>query len=96
MTTFCRNLKRFRLSKKLTQEQAAEKLGVSAQSISRWECGTTLPDVTVLPEIARLYCITIDDLYRETSVAYDNYAQRLGSVFEATKAPEDFILAERE
>ena len=96
MNTFCKNLKRFRLSKKLTQEQAAEQLGVSAQSISRWECGTTLPDVTVLPEIARLYCVTIDDLYRETSVAYDNYAQRLGSVFEATKDPEDFILAERE
>lgn len=80
----------------MTQEQAAEKLGVSTQSISRWECGTTLPDVTVLPEIARLYCVTIDDLYRETSAAYDNYAQRLGSVFEATKDSEDFILAERE
>ena len=96
MNTFCKNLKRFRLSKKLTQEQAAAKLGVSAQSISRWECGTTLPDVAILPEVARLYCVTIDDLYRETSVAYDNYAQRLGSVFEATKDPEDFILAERE
>lgn len=96
MTTFCKNLKRLRLAKVLTQEQAAEKLGVSAQSISRWECGTTLPDVTVLPEIARLYCVTIDDLYRESSVAYENYASRLGSVFEATKDPEDFILAERE
>lgn len=96
MSTFCRNLKRLRLEKKMTQEQAAEKLGVSTQSISRWECGTTLPDVTVLPEIARLYCVTIDDLYRETSAAYDNYAQRLGSVFEATKDSEDFILAERE
>lgn len=96
MTTFCRNLKRLRLAKHLTQEQAAEQLGVSAQSISRWECGTTLPDVTVLPAIARLYCVTIDDLYRETSVAYDNYAQRLGSVFEATKQPEDFLLAEQE
>ena len=96
MTVFCKNLKRLRMAKKLTQEQAAEKLGVSAQSISRWECGTTLPDVTVLPNIARLYCVTIDDLYRETSAAYDNYASRLGSVFEATKDPEDFILAERE
>lgn len=96
MTVFCKNLKRFRLAKKLTQEQAAEKLGVSAQSISRWECGTTLPDVTVLPNIAKLYCVTIDDLYKETSVAYDNYAQRLGSVFEATKDPEDYLLAEQE
>ena len=33
------NLKRLRIAKKLTQEQAAEKLGVSAQSVSRWECG---------------------------------------------------------
>lgn len=96
MTAFCKNLKRLRLAKHLTQEQAAAALGVSPQSISRWECGTTLPDVTMLPTIARLYCVTIDDLYRETSVAYDNYAQRLGSVFEATKAPEDFLAAEME
>lgn len=96
MTTFCKNLKRFRLAKNLTQEAAAQSLGVSAQSVSRWECGTTMPDVAMLPAIARLYCVTIDDLYRETSVAYDNYAQRLGSVFEATGQPEDFIRAEME
>ena len=96
MKALCNNLKRLRLAKKLTQEQAARALGVSAQSVSRWECGTTLPDVTVLPQIARLYCVTIDDLYRETSVAYDNYAQRLGSVFEATHQPEDFIRADQE
>ena len=96
MTVFCKNLKRLRMAKKLTQEQAAEKLGVSAQSISRWECGTTLPDVTVLPNIARLYCVTIDDLYKEMSVAYDNYAQRLGSIFEASLKPEDFLRADME
>lgn len=96
MTTFCRNLKRFRLAKSMTQEQAALALGVSTQSVSRWECGTTLPDVTMLPEIARLYCVTIDDLYRESSMAYDNYAQRLGSVFEATRQPEDYLRAELE
>lgn len=96
MTIFCKNLRRLRLEKKFTQEQAAEKLGVSAQTISRWECGTTLPDVTVLPEIARLYCVTIDDLYKENSAAYENYASRLCSVFEATKQPEDFLAAELE
>ena len=96
MTTFCHNLKLLRLEKRLTQEQAAQALGVSAQSVSRWECGTTLPDVTLLPAIARLYCVTIDDLYKESSTAYDNYAQRLGSVFEATKQPEDYLAAEME
>lgn len=96
MTVFSKNLKRFRLAKSLTQEQAADALGVSAQSVSRWECGTTLPDITILPRIARLYCVTIDDLYKEHSVAYDNYAQRLVSVYEASGRSEDFLAAEQE
>ena len=93
MTVFSQNLKRFRIAKNMTQEQAAEALGVSTQTVSRWECNTTLPDVTILPKIAALYCVTIDDLYRESSVAYDNYAQRLASVFEASLKPEDYMQA---
>lgn len=93
MSVFTKNLKRFRVAKNMTQEQAAEALGVSTQTVSRWECNTTLPDVTILPKIAALYCVTIDDLYKETSMAYDNYAQRLGSVFEATHKIEDFMPA---
>lgn len=96
MSTFSKNLKRFRLAKNLTQEQAAEALKVSAQTISRWECETTMPDVAMLPNIARLYCVSIDDLYRENSVAYDNYAQRLGAVYESTRDPQDFIRADVE
>ena len=96
MTVFTKNLKRFRVAKNMTQEQAGESLGVSTQTVSRWECGTTLPDVTILPKIAALYCVTIDDLYKETSMAYDNYAQRLGSVFEASKRPDDFLRADME
>jgi len=95
-TILANNLKKFRLQKNLTQEQASEILDVSTHTISRWECSTTLPDVTLLPEIARLYCITIDDLFKETSVAYENYAQRLASVYEATREPEDFIRADLE
>lgn len=93
---FSKNLRRLRLSKNLTQEQAASALGVSAQSVSRWECGNTLPDVTMLPAIARLYCVTIDDLYKDNSTPYANYAERLASVFEATKQPEDFLQADTE
>lgn len=96
MSTFSKNLKRFRVAKNMTQEQAAQALGVSTQTISRWECNTTLPEVTLLPEISALYCVTIDDLYKETSIAYDNYAQRLGSVFEASLKPEDFLRADME
>lgn len=95
-TIFSNNLKKFRLQKNLTQEQVAEFLHVNAQTVSRWECNTTLPDVTMLPELARLYCVTVDDFFKETSSVYENYAQRLASVYEKTRNPEDFIRADVE
>ena len=88
---FSDNLKKFRLAKGLTQEQVAEKLNVNSQTVSRWECGTTLPDVLTLPELARFYEVTVDDFYKKSTVAYDNYAQRLASVYEKSRDPEDFM-----
>lgn len=90
------NLKKLRVEKNYTQEQVAEHLGVSAKSVSRWECNNTMPDVMLLPEIAKLYCVTIDDLYKENITAYPNYAQRLLSVYESTGKTEDFLRAEAE
>ena len=94
--SFSQNLKRLRTEKNYTQEEAAQLLGVTSQTISRWECGTTLPDVMLLPEIARLYCVTVDDLYRDHIDAYDNYAQRLGDLYSHSGKPEDFIRADEE
>ena len=88
---FIENLKKFRLAKGLTQEQVADKLNVNSQTVSRWECGTTLPDVLTLPELALLYEVTVDDFYKKSTVAYDNYAQRLASVYENSRDPEDFM-----
>lgn len=93
---FSKNLRRLRLAKNLTQEQLANILGVSVQSVSRWECGNTLPDVMLLPDIARLYGVTVDDLYRADANGYPSYAQRLLAVYEASGRSEDFIAAEQE
>ena len=93
---FGENLKRLRMAKNYTQEQAAQLLNISPKSLSRWECGSTMPDVMMLPEIARLYCVTVDDLYKEQSVAYENYAARLMAVYEASRDIRDFYNAERE
>ena len=90
-TVFSENMKKYRLAKKYTQEYVAEKLCVTAQSVSRWECGNTLPDVMLLPEIAKLYGVMVDDLFKKQSVAYDNYAQRLSALYEISKDPEDFL-----
>lgn len=56
------NIKKFRLKSDLTQEQLADVIGVSAQAVSRWENGTTYPDITLLPTIANYFEITIDEL----------------------------------
>lgn len=93
---FANNLRRLRLEKGMTQEQLANTLGVSVQSVSRWECANTLPDVMLLPELARLYGVAVDDLYREDAKAYANYAQRLVSVYESSERSEDFLAAEQE
>ena len=45
-------LKELRKEKNLTQEQIAEKFGVSQRSVSRWENGYTMPDIRVLIELA--------------------------------------------
>ena len=93
---FSENLKKFRLKKGFTQEQVAEHLKVNAQTVSRWECGTTLPDVLILPEIARIYGVTVDDFYKKNSIGYENYAQRLSSVFESSRDPVDFMRCREE
>ena len=95
-TVIATNLRKLRTDKKYTQEQIAQMLSVSPQSVSRWECGTTLPEVTLLPEIAKIFAITVDDLFREDCLAYANYAQRLLAVYEASGRFEDFLAARRE
>ncbi len=46
----------------LSQEAFAEKLGVSRQAVSKWECGASLPDTDNLITIANLYNISLDEL----------------------------------
>ena len=53
---------KMRKEKDLTQEQFAEKLGVSNRSISRWENGKTLPDISLFPSICEELGINITEL----------------------------------
>ncbi|MDR0915970.1 MAG: helix-turn-helix domain-containing protein [Oscillospiraceae bacterium] len=56
------NLKKLRISREITQDALAERLGVSAQSVSKWERGDNYPDITMLPAIANFFDITVDEL----------------------------------
>lgn len=55
-------LKKLRIEKGLTQEQLAEKLNVSNRSVSRWETGSTLPDISLIIDLADYYEVDIKEL----------------------------------
>lgn len=55
-------LKQLRNEKQITQEALAEKLNVSNRTVSRWETGTNLPDISLLAELAEFYGVTISEI----------------------------------
>lgn len=46
----------------MTQEQLADKLGISVPAVSKWETNISMPDISLLAPIARIFNITIDEL----------------------------------
>lgn len=63
------NLKIFRKKSGYTQEQIAEKIGVSRQAIAKWENGDAMPDVENIIALADVYEVTVDSLVRNVAAA---------------------------
>lgn len=70
-----KKIKTLRKNKKMTQEQLAEVLSVSSQSVSKWENCLSVPDIELLPIIARYFGITMDELFNYRLDAL-NYKER--------------------
>lgn len=60
-----RNISRLRKERKMTQLDLAERLNYSDKAISKWERGESIPDVTVLIEIAELFSVPLDAIVKE-------------------------------
>lgn len=56
------NLKRLRKIHQYTQEELAEKLNISRQSVAKWESGESIPDIDSCIKLAKLYDVRLDDL----------------------------------
>ncbi len=57
------NIAKWRKEKGMTQDQLAEQLSVSAQAVSKWENGVSLPDITLVPKLAEIFQVSIDQLF---------------------------------
>lgn len=55
-------LRELRKEKQLTQEQLAERFGVTSRSVSRWETDSNMPDLSILVELADFYDVDIRDI----------------------------------
>ena len=85
-------LKVLRKEKNLTQEQLAEQLGVSNRTVSRWETGSNMPDISLLTEIAEFYDVSIPELiYGERKS--ENMRE---DVKEVAETMSDYAKAEKE
>lgn len=60
--TIGKRIASLRKEKKMTQEELAQKMEVSAQAVSKWENGQTCPDITSLPKLAQILDVTVDEL----------------------------------
>lgn len=83
------NLYNARKKSGLSQEEVAEKLGVSRQTISKWETDETLPDIRQAKRLAGLYRLTLDDL-----IAFDAEVEEIertiDSISEETQKKVDW------
>ena len=59
------NLKRIRKENNLSQEQLADKLGVSRQSVSKWESGQAYPEMDKVLQLCQLFNLNIDELLNQ-------------------------------
>ena len=55
-------ISKMRKSKELTQNELADKLNISNKTVSKWETGEGLPDISVLPELAKVLGVTVDEI----------------------------------
>lgn len=90
MAVIAENIARLRRARGMTQEALAEVIGVSAQTISKWENSATCPDVALLPVIADVFGVSIDTLYgRESAPCAVNPDTAIEQVIE--RARETFV-----
>ena len=59
------NIQLYRKRAGLTQVELARRIGVTYQAVSKWETGKSVPDVFLLPTLARIFRCSIDELFAE-------------------------------
>lgn len=84
------NIKKARLDRKLTQEQLAEKLGVSPQAVSKWETSETYPDGALLVPLSNALGVSLDELFGNDSFSLADISHQIISLLHNTPVEDRF------
>lgn len=76
MTTIKLKVAELRKNEGIGQQDLADVLGVSFQSVSKWENGVSMPDITLLPSIAEYFNVSIDELLGVKPLSHQAYIPR--------------------
>jgi len=99
MSTIGQNIKRLRKNVDMTQEELAELLSISSQAVSRWETGSALPDISLIPAIVNLFGVTSDELLGIDVSQLQNqvaeYKQKMDDLYKHCQYSEMLELARR-
>lgn len=90
--TFAEKFLKLRKQALLSQEEAAEKIGVSRQAISRWEQGTALPDAFNLSIICKVFGVSANYLINDDVT--ENAAENVSAAFNSDDDGASFIMVE--
>lgn len=86
-------IKRLRSEQSVKQDELAEFLGISYQAVSKWETGTSLPDITLLPKLAAFFGVRIDELF---SVDHEDELERIDAMLQKeTMTDQNYAYAKR-
>ena len=97
MSSFIIQHQELRTEKGLTQEQLAEKLNVSGRTVSRWENGNNMPDLSIIVELADFYDIDIRELLngeRKSEIMNEDLKETLEAVAQYSDAEKKKLTKE--
>lgn len=86
------NIKKYRLKKKLTQEQLANLLYVSSQAVSKWECNENFPDGSLLVPLANALGISLDILFENKNICFNDAVRSVSTYLRNDKSENKFEL----
>ena len=93
---FAEKLKELRTERKVSQEKLAQYLNISFQAVSKWENGNAYPDITLLPDIARFFGVSVDELLCVERIdedrLYKEYEEKTADLFRCGDAAGALVL----